>query len=65
MKLLKTPSDRKDPKNNPYIDLYLGWKHDGKTYCVRVRPVFACDNRKLLSEAITFEGFEELEKYLD
>lgn len=34
-----------------YTDLNVSWSHEGKTYIVRVRPVFARDFALLLSHA--------------
>lgn len=62
MTLLKAKATRKGFEN--YTDLYLAWEYKGKKYFVRVRPVFGCDNDKLLASAILVPEGEQLEKYL-
>ena len=34
-----------------YTDLFLLWEYEGKTYKVRVRPVFSRDYDKLMATA--------------
>lgn len=48
MELLKCNVER---NGNEYKDLWLSWEYQGKTYFVRVRPVFARDYDKLFSSA--------------
>lgn len=60
MKLLKQNIERNGVK---YVDLYGAWTYDGKTYCVRIRPVFGRDNDKLMSIAETVPPGEQVEKY--
>lgn len=62
MTLLSRKSNRKGFED--YTDIFLAWKHDGKLYAVRVRPVFGCDTKKLLASAINVEDGETFEKYL-
>lgn len=47
-----------------YIDLYALWSYEGKTYAVRVRPVFGRDNDKLMSIAELIPDGEMPQKYL-
>lgn len=49
---------------NKYIDLYAVWVYQGKTYSVRVRPVFGRDNDKLMSIAELIPDGELPEKYV-
>lgn len=46
MKLFKTKS-----KNGKYIDYYLLWEHDGKTYKVHVKPSFPSDFPLMFAQA--------------
>lgn len=64
MVLVKIASDRKDEKNNPYTDLYLCWSYGDKTYHVRVRPVFSCDIKTLMSQALEVDSLSNLSKYV-
>ena len=61
MKLFKTKVVRDGEK---YVDLNLCWQYNGKTYLVRVRPVFGRDNDKLIAIAQNLTEGEMLEKYL-
>lgn len=62
MKLLMTPCPRDGFKD--YHDYYLAWVYEGKTYLVRVRPVFGKDNDKLHATAQYVPLGEMLEKYV-
>lgn len=62
MTLLKTKATREGYEK--YTDLYLAWEYQGKKYLVRVRPVFGCDNDKLLASAVLVPEGEQLEKYM-
>ena len=61
MKLLKQDIEKEN--GNKYTDLYACWTFEGKTYCVRVRPVFGRDNDKLMSVAQAVPKGEAVEKY--
>lgn len=52
MELVKTKVVRNDTE---YTDLFLSWEYEGKTYLVRVRPVFSRDYDKLIATATTFQ----------
>lgn len=62
MVLLKAKATRQGYED--YTDLFLGWVYEGKRYIVRVRPVFGCDNDKLIAAATQVEPGEPMEKYL-
>ena len=62
MRLLKQQCTR--PGYEAFIDLYLVWQHQGKTYCVRIRPQFGKNNRLLLGAAQFVPSEEPIEKYL-
>lgn len=62
MTLLSTKCPREGFED--YTDLYLSWEHEGKTYFVRVRPVFGVDNKKLLAAAVHVPSGEPFDKYL-
>jgi len=34
-----------------YVDLFLSWEYEGKTFRVRVRPVFSNDYRMVVAAA--------------
>lgn len=61
VKLFKTKVVRDGEK---YVDLNLAWQYNGKTYTVRVRPVFAKDNDKLHAIAQPLPSGELVDKYL-
>lgn len=60
-KLLKQKVVR---EGNEYVDLYAVWSYEGKTYAVRVRPVFGRDNDKLMAIAQDIPTGELPAKYL-
>lgn len=65
MTLLKQTSERLDDKGKPFIDLYLGWSHEGKVYLVRVRPQFCKDCKLTYATAREVPVGESLDKYVD
>lgn len=44
---------------NTYTDLYLSWEYEGKTYYVRVRPVFTRDYDKMIANAKPLQNVPE------
>ena len=64
MTLLKVVSERKDENGKPFLDLYLGWSHDGHAYLVRVRPAFNVDYKRLVAQAVECEDIDNFMKYV-
>lgn len=64
MKLFKQDSERLNNKGEAYIDLYLAWTYENKTYLVRVFPSFHKDYKLLASTAFRVPKGEAIEKYL-
>lgn len=62
MKLLRQEIEKEGRK---YTDFYYCWKYNGKTYKVRVRPVFNQDYDKLGAVAQKVPQGETLDKYID
>ena len=65
MKLLKQTSKRlRERDNKPFMDYYLTWVFEGKTYAVRIRPQFVRDYDKLYALSDTVPEGELLDKYI-
>ena len=43
MELVKTQSKRLRNNDTPFVDYFLKWEYQGKTYLVRVMPCFPRD----------------------
>lgn len=65
MTLLRQQSDRTDARGFHYVDYFLGWRYDGKTYWVRVNPSFVKDFKFLSVAAVNVPKGEMLAKYID
>lgn len=65
MTLLRQVSERLDKRGNPFIDYFLGWRYEGKTYWVRVNPSFCKDYKFLCASAVNVPTGEPIVKYID
>lgn len=64
MTLVKQESDRKMPSGQPYTDLYLVWRYDGRLFSTRVVPCFAHEFKYLLATALEVPKGEPFDKYV-
>lgn len=55
MHLWKKTSERVNEKGSHWVDLYLTWEYNGKTFCVRIKPQFLKDYGFLLAHAQTLD----------
>lgn len=65
MTLLRQISDRFDKSGKPFMDYFLGWRYEGKTYWVRINPSFCKDFKFLSVSAVNVPKGECLAKYID
>lgn len=65
MTLVKQESDRLDRDGNPFVNLFLCWRYEGKIHYLRIRPQFKKEYRILKGQAVHVPLGEPLAKYVD
>lgn len=65
MTLVKQESDRLDREGNPFDNLYLVWRFEGKIKYMRIRAQFPKENKILKGQAVRVPKGEPLAKYVD
>lgn len=65
MTLLRQVSDRTDSKGRHYVNYFLAWRYEGKTYYLRISNTFVSEAKYLFAVAVDVPKGDMLAKYVD